>query len=110
MSDIFPDFDTRVQARREAAAQSLRSISHDELTVLGQKLFPEIDHPWQELYDAAVTNPIINCHAGEVGDEVAFLYSPTTKKGLWYRTKDPRGMGPIQERGLRVLAELIAEQ
>lgn len=99
-----------MEARREAAAKSLRPITTEELTVLGERLFPDIDHPWQELYDIAIAAPDAVFLTGEVGDQIAFVFSPAKEQGFWFRTKEPLGMGPIQTRGLRILAELVAEQ
>jgi hypothetical protein len=108
MSETCPDIEALIAARRQAASESLKPISHDELIALGEKLFPEIDHPWLEIYDAAVKDPHTIFFTGQAGDDIAFIYAPEKNRGLWYRSQGTRGVGPIQERGLKILAEIVA--
>ena len=46
------------KARRKAIAESIRTISAEELKALGEKLFPGVDHSWREKFFAFINeNP-----------------------------------------------------
>lgn len=105
------DFETLSAERRRTAAETLRVISFEELTKLGEELFPDPAHPWYDVYAKFLAeHGGDTCYAGHTGDDVWFIYCPTTRGGLWYLPHGTKGVGPLQERGKKALGEIIAEK
>lgn len=111
MSSEYLDFDLVAEARREHAAASIKPISREELRTLGEQLFPSLDHPWREMYFQFLEeHPLERFFTGDTGDGFSFIFSPTVRKGLWFTPGGTRGIGPIQERGLKALEEILADK
>jgi len=43
------------KARRKAIAESIRTISVEELKALGERLFPLVENPWREKFFGFIT-------------------------------------------------------
>lgn len=100
-------FDKILEERRANAERTIAPITREELVALGEQLFNQPDHPWQEHYVRFVEEGD-RFFGGNAGGELHFVYSPSKRAGLWYRLEGLRGLGPIQERGLAVLEKLTA--
>jgi hypothetical protein len=94
------------KARRKAIAESIRTISTEELKALGEKLFPGVDHPWREKFFGFVTeNPGSTFHLATTHDGVQIIYCRDKDKGMWFLPGT--GMGPMQPNGLGILKQIV---
>lgn len=94
------------EARRQAMAASIRTISLEELKALGEKLFPYVGDAWREKYFAFLDeNPGATFHHATSHDGVQFVYCNAKDKGLWFLPK--KGMGPMQPKGLAILKQIV---
>lgn len=96
-----------VESRRAAVKSSLRSLSNAEVTALGESLFRYHDDPWREKFVAFVAeHPGSTYYHAMITDEVEVLYCSPEGRGLWFVRG--QGLGPLQERGLKLLAEVVS--
>jgi hypothetical protein len=94
------------EARRKAVAASIRTISIEELKVLGEKLFPFVGDAWREKYFAFLDeHPGATFHHATAHDGVQFIYCLAQDKGIWFLPKS--GMGPMQPKGRAILKKII---
>jgi len=94
------------KARRKAIAESIRTISAEELKALGEKLFPGVDHPWREKFFAFINeNPGATFHHATAHDGVQIIYCHTEDKGMWFLPGT--GMGPMQPKGRAILKKIV---
>ena len=94
------------KARRKAIAESIRTISAEELKALGEKLFPGVDHPWREKFFAFITeNSGATFHHATAHDGVQIIYCHAKDKGMWFLPGS--GMGPMQPKGLGILKQIV---
>ncbi|MDD5200923.1 MAG: hypothetical protein PHC88_14095 [Terrimicrobiaceae bacterium] len=100
------NIDEITEARRRAIAESIHTISFEELSALGEKLFPYSDDPWRNTFFEFITqNRQATFHHATTNDEVQIIYCPAKDKGIWFVPN--RGMGPLQARGLKVMNEVV---
>ena len=93
-------------ARRKAIAGSIRTISIEELKALGERLFPDMDHPWREKFFGFITeNPSATFHHATTHDSVQIIYCHSRDKGMWFMPGT--GMGPMQSKGLGILKQIV---
>jgi hypothetical protein len=94
------------KARRKAFAESIRTISLEELKTLGERLFPLIDNPWRERFFAFITeNAGSTFHHATAHDGVQIIYCHDKEKGMWFLPGT--GMGPMQPKGLATLKQIV---
>jgi hypothetical protein len=94
------------KARRKAIAESIRTISAEELKALGEKLFPGVDHPWREKFFAFINeNPGATFHHATAHDGVQIIYCHAEDKGMWFLPGT--GMGPMQPKGRAILKKIV---
>ena len=94
------------KARRKAIAESIRTINAEELTALGEKLFPGVDHPWREKFFGFIAeNPGATFHHATTHDHVQIIYCHAKDKGMWFLPGI--GMGPMQPNGLGILKQIV---
>jgi hypothetical protein len=92
--------------RRGAMAQSIRVIPAEELKSLGEKLFPQADHPWREAYFAFLSeHKSATVHHAVTSDGVNLLYCRDQDKGIWFLPGE--GLGPLAENGRNSMKKLI---
>ena len=94
------------KARRKAIAESIRTISVEELKALGEQLFPFMDNPWREKYFGFLAeNPAPRSITRR--RTTAFKSSTVTPKdkGMWFLPGT--GMGPMQPKGLAILKQIV---
>ena len=94
------------KARRKAIAESIQTISAEELKALGERLFPTVDHPWREKFFAFINeNPGATFHHATTHDSVQIIYCRDKDKGMWFLPGT--GMGPMQPNGLGILKQIV---
>jgi hypothetical protein len=92
--------------RRKAIAESIRTISVEELKSLGEGLFPYLDHPWRKtFFDFLHENAGATFHYATTNDRIHFIYCRAQEKGMWFMPGS--GMGPLQPKGLKILKEIV---
>ena len=73
------------KARRKAIAESIRTISVEELKALGERLFPLVDNPWREKFFGFITeNSGATFHHATTHDHVQIIYCHAKDKGMWF--------------------------
>ncbi len=103
------DIEQITEDRRKALEKTLEVISTEDLRSVGEKLFPFVDHPWrQTFFDFIAENAGETFYHGATHDAVDIVYCPAKQKGMWF-TKG-RGMGPLQERGIGILKEIVEKR
>lgn len=96
-------------ARRRSIAATIRTISTEEVKALGEGLFPYLDHPWREkFFDFLDTHADAIYHHALTDDGYHILYCQSQNRGIWFTPGS--GVGPLQEKGLAALAEILAEK
>jgi hypothetical protein len=99
--------DELTQARCAAIADSIRTISVEELTALGEGLFPYADHVWREKYFTFLKeNAGATFHHAATNDRFHIIYCDAVGKGMWFLPGS--GMGPLQPKGLAILKQIVA--
>ena len=100
------DMEEITEARRKAIAKSIRTISVEELKALGERLFPDIPHPWRDKFFAFITeNTGATFHHATAHDGVQVVYCHAKDKGIWFMPGI--GMGPMQPKGLAILKQIV---
>src|SRR5258708_40042672 len=93
------------KARRKAIAESIRTISIEELKAQGEQLFPLMDNPWREKFFGFITeNAGATFHHATTHDRVQISYCYAKGKGMWVVPET--GLGPMQPNGPGVLQQI----
>jgi hypothetical protein len=94
------------EARRQAIAGSIRTISGEELKALGERLSPHLDNPWREKFFGFIAeNTGATFHHATTHDHVQIIYCHAKDKGMWFLLGT--GMGPMQPKGLAILKQIV---
>lgn len=97
------------EGRQKSLAQSIRTISLEELKALGDRLFPFVDHPWRDKFFAFLTeNAGATFYHAIAHDGVQVVYCPTKDKGIWFMPGV--GNGPMQEKGRAIMKKIVEGQ
>ncbi|MDB6175621.1 MAG: hypothetical protein JWL59_4932 [Chthoniobacteraceae bacterium] len=100
------NMDDLTGARRKSIAESIHTISVEELKALGEGLFPLVNHPWREkFFNFLSENSGAAFYHAVTDDSVHVIYCPAREKGIWFLPGS--GMGPMQPKGLRILKEIV---
>lgn len=100
--------DAFTEARRRSIAASLRRTTVEELRLIGEKLFPVADDPWEEKYSRFISQ-----HAGSTfyhattHDDFQIVYCREGDKGIWFL--GTLGKGKIQEKDLAMIRRIVDE-
>jgi len=95
--------------RRQAIAQTLRTVSSEELKNIGNEIFKFADDPWrQAFFDFIAQNPGVTFHHAVTSDNVNIVFCRDKDKGMWFLPGS--GMGPLQDRGKRIMKEMIQKK
>ena len=101
------DLENLDKERRKALAQSIRTISVNELKKLGGELFRYADDPWRETFFRFIAeNPGATFHHAVASDGVNIVYCRDQDKGIWFLPGS--GMGPLEVSGRMTMKEIIA--
>ena len=100
------NMDEVTEARRKAIAESIHTISVEELKALGEGLFPYVDHPWREKFFTFIDeNSGATFHHAKTDDLIHIIYCRAKERGMWF--KPGSGMGPMQPKGLGILKGIV---
>jgi hypothetical protein len=100
------NMDELTEERRKALAETIRTISVEELKALGEGLFPYHDHPWREKFFGFITeNASATFHHATTNDRIHIIYCHAKDKGMWFLPGS--GMGPLQANGLKIMKEIV---
>jgi hypothetical protein len=103
------DLENLDKERRKAIANSIRTISVEELKAIGEQIFRFADDPWREAFFAFITqNPGATFHHAVMSDGVHIVYCRDKDKGIWFLPGS--GLGPLQATGRKVMTEMIRGQ
>jgi hypothetical protein len=103
------DLENLDKERRKAIANSIRTISVEELKAIGNEIFRYADDPWREAFFRFIAeNPGATFHHAVTSDGVNIVYSRDKDKGIWFLPGS--GMGPLQATGKRTMNEMIRGQ
>ena len=103
----FEDAGAIDKERRKAIAKSIRTISVEELSKLGEEIFDSPDRPWRETFLQFIAeHPGATFYHASAGKGVVFVYSRDGDKGMWYLLGS--GLGPLSEAGRQLMKEAIA--
>ena len=95
--------------RRKAIAQTLRTVSSEELKNIGNEIFKFADDPWrQAFFDFIAQNPGATFHHAVTSDNVNIVFCRDKDKGMWFLPGS--GMGPLQDRGKKIMKEMIQKK
>src|SRR5437763_17016620 len=95
------------KARRKAIAESIRTISAEELKALGEELFPLMDNPWREKFFGFITeNAGATFYHATTHDRVQIIYCHAKEKGMWFVRGAVRGR--MQPKGVGIWNEIVA--
>jgi hypothetical protein len=101
------DLESLTEERRKSIAQTIRSISVEELTKLGDEIFRQVDDPWREVFRQFIAdNPGATFNYATTSDGVHIIYCADKDKGIWFLPGT--GKGPLQARGRQAMKEMIA--
>ncbi len=104
-SDYF-DINNIMDSRRAAVEKTIRAMSAKELKDFGEKLFPNLDDSWREAYFSFIQeNAGSSFYHANTQDGFHVIYCRDKEKGIWFIIG--RGKGPLQERGLRIMKEVV---
>src|SRR6516165_9207217 len=79
----FEDAKAIDKERRKAIAKSIRTISVEELSKLGEEIFDSPDRPWRETFLQFIAeHPGATFYHADAGEGVIFVYSRDGDKGL----------------------------
>jgi hypothetical protein len=102
--DDWPD-DT-MEIRREAVRRTIRPASYDELVELGEKRFPLVTDPWFVRFSEFLqNNKDSKFYRADAPGGAEVIYCREAEKGVWFLPGS--GMGIIQSKGLKALAEIV---
>lgn len=94
------------EARRKAVAASIRPVSVEELKALETEIFPYHDSAWRERFsDFLQENPQGTFYHATTHDHVHIIYCHSKERGIWYLPGS--GLGPLQEKGLKMLKKIV---
>ena len=100
------DLENLDKERRKAVANSIRTMSVDELKALGNEIFRYADDPWREKFFAFIAeNPGSTFHHAVMSDGVNIVYCRDQDKGMWFLPGS--GMGPLQATGRKMMSDII---
>ena len=92
--------------RRKAVANSLHTITSDELKELAVKIWPIEGQAWGDAFRAFIKE-----HAGSTfyqattNDNISIVYCREKEKGIWYMPG--LGVGIMQAAGLKAMQEIV---
>ena len=100
------DLENLDKERRKAVANSIRTMSVEELKALGNEIFRYADDPWREKFFGFIAeNPGATFHHATTHDHVQIIYCHAKDKGMWFLPGT--GMGPMQLNGLGILKQIV---
>jgi len=101
-----PSIDEIHDARRKSIEETIHTVSVEELRSLGEGLFPFLEHSWREKYFSFLNeHAVATFHHATTEDLFHVVYCHAQGRGMWFIPGS--GMGPLLEKGLKVLNEIV---
>lgn len=98
--------DQTLKDRTEAIRRSIRPATLEELRTLGIERFPSATDPWSESYRVFLDeHPKGDYYRAETNEGAEIVYCHDAGKGIWFLPG--RGMGILQPKGLKLMAEIV---
>lgn len=98
--------DDITDARRRSIEETIKTISVEELNGLGEGIFPSHDHPWREKFFRFISeNAGASFYHAVTHDRVHIIYCQAKDEGMWFQPGS--GMGPLQEKGRKILKAIV---
>jgi hypothetical protein len=102
--DDWPD--STLENRRAMIRKTIRHATVAELEELGIQRFPLATDPWCEKYHEFLKHhPNEKFYRAETPEGAEIVYCRDSERGMWFLPD--LGMGVIQPRGLKVMAEAV---
>jgi len=102
------DLEELTEERRKSIAASLRIVPAEELRKIGNEIFRYADDPWRAAFFGFIDqNPGETFHHAVTSDQVNIVYCRGKDKGMWFLPGS--GMGPLQDRGKKIMKDMIAK-
>lgn len=102
--DDWPD--NTMENRRKVVRETIHPATLEELKQLGEKHFPVVTDPWCERYNEFLkTHPTAKFYRAKIPEGAEIVYCRETEQGIWILPG--KGMGIIQPKGLKMLAEIV---
>jgi hypothetical protein len=102
------DYDINIimEDRRKAVEKNIRKMSAQELKALGEELFPSLEDSWREMYLNFIDeNATSTFYHATTQDRIHLVYCRDKGKGIWFIPGS--GKGPLQQRGLIIMKEIV---
>jgi hypothetical protein len=94
------------ETRRKALTETIKPISVEELHELSATLFPYVDHPWRDKFMEFIqANAGASYYHATTHDHIHIVYCPSKEKGIWFLPGS--GLGPLQEKGLKIMKDVV---
>ncbi len=94
------------QDREKSIRDTVRPATIEELRVLGRERFPSATDPWAESFKTFLDeHPHDRFYLARTVEGADVVYSRDADKGVWFLAG--RGMGILQARGLKLMAEIV---
>lgn len=104
------NFAEKLVQRKEAARQTMRPTSNEELQALGHELFPDGTHPWAATFSQFVQEHTESAVRGEASEGIGFVYYPHSNRGIWYeKIGEAYDIGLLDKSALSILSEVATE-
>lgn len=93
-------------ARRKSIEETVRSATLEDVKQLGSERFASASDPWAESYQTFLAeHPRGNYYLARTVEGADVVYCRDAGKGIWFLAG--RGMGILQPKGLRLMAEIV---
>ena len=94
------------EARRKAIQASIRPIGPEDLLAVENEIFPYHDDPWRERFSEFVkANAGSSFYHATTNDGIHIIYCHSKEKGIWHIPGS--GLGPLQEKGLKIMKKIV---
>ena len=101
--DDWPD--NTMEDRREMVRKTIRPAAVEELKQLCEKLFPVVSDPWAERFSTFLTEHAHDKFYIAEAPGASIVYCRDAGRGIWFIPGT--GVGIIQPKGLKALAEIV---
>ncbi len=96
-----------LQNRAKSVRETIRPTTLEELQALGSARFPSATDPWAENYrNFLAEHPKDRYYLAKTHEGAEIVYCRDAGRAVWFLPG--KGMGLVQARGLKILAEAVA--
>jgi hypothetical protein len=96
-----------LEARKQSVRETIHPATVEEIRALGSARFPSATDPWAENFKTFLDeHPRGEFYLAKTHEGAEIAYCHDAGKAVWFL--EGRGCGPVQARGLAMLAEIVA--